>query len=75
MTVGITRRRLFALAGSSLAAPFVVTRSARAAYGPGVTDSEIKLGTTATYSGPVSAIASYGEAQVAYFKMINDRGG
>src|SRR5947209_5652311 len=41
----------------------------------GVTDSEIKLGTTATYSGPVSAIASYGEAQVAYFKMINDRGG
>ena len=35
-----------------------------------MTDVEIKLGTTATYSGPVSAIASYGEAQVAYFKML-----
>ncbi len=75
ITDGITRRRALAVAGPTLAAPFLGTSAARAAYGPGVTDKEIKLGTTATYSGPVSAIASYGEAQVAYFKMINDRGG
>jgi hypothetical protein len=31
-------------------------RSAAAkTYGPGVTDSEIKLGTTSPYSGPASA--------------------
>ena len=75
MTDGITRRRALAVAGSALAAPYLGTSVARAAYGPGITDKEIKLGTTATYSGPVSAIATYGEAQVSYFKMINDKGG
>ncbi|KYK47725.1 hypothetical protein A1D31_29395 [Bradyrhizobium liaoningense] len=74
MTFKFTRRRALALTGSAIAAPFL-WRQARAAYDEGVTDTEIKLGTTAAYSGPVSAIASYGEAQVAYFKMINDRGG
>ena len=75
MIDGITRRRALAVAGSALTAPFVMTRAAHAASDIGVTDKEIKLGTTATYSGPVSAIATYGEAQVAYFKMINDKGG
>lgn len=75
MTDGITRRRALVVAGSAFAAPFAKATGAYAAYGPGVTDKEIKLGTTATYSGPVSAIATYGEAQVAYFKMINDKGG
>lgn len=74
MTFKFTRRRALALTGSAIAAPFL-WRQARAAYDEGVTDTEIKLGTTAAYSGPVSAIASYGEAQVAYFRMINDRGG
>jgi ABC-type branched-subunit amino acid transport system substrate-binding protein len=52
-------------------------RLARAAKprGPGVTDTEIKLGTTAYYSGPASTAAAYGLAQVAYFQMVNDRGG
>ena len=69
----ITRR--FVVGGIGAGLFLHDTGSARAAYDQGVTDSEIKLGTTATYSGPVSAIASYGEAQVAYFKMINDNGG
>lgn len=42
---------------------------------PGVTKSEIKLGQTMAYSGPVSAYGQYGKAEVAYFKMINERGG
>jgi branched-chain amino acid transport system substrate-binding protein len=41
----------------------------------GITSTEIKLGTTGAYSGPVSSAASYSEAQVAYFRMVNDRGG
>jgi branched-chain amino acid transport system substrate-binding protein len=52
-------------------------RRARAAndYDLGVTDTEIKLGTTAPYSGPASGYGVYGQAQTAYFQMINDNGG
>jgi branched-chain amino acid transport system substrate-binding protein len=55
-----------------------VTSSAGAAdkkYGPGVTDTEIKLGQTSPYSGPASAYSVIAKAQLAYFKMINDQGG
>jgi ABC-type branched-subunit amino acid transport system substrate-binding protein len=44
-------------------------------YGPGVTDSEIKIGQTMPYSGPVSAWSTLGRAEAAYFRMINERGG
>jgi len=44
-------------------------------YDPGVTDTEIKLGQTAPYSGPVSGYGTFGKASLAYFAMINDRGG
>jgi branched-chain amino acid transport system substrate-binding protein len=44
-------------------------------YGPGVTDTEIKLGQTMPYSGPASAYGTIGKTEVAYFKMINDKGG
>jgi branched-chain amino acid transport system substrate-binding protein len=44
-------------------------------YDPGVTDTEIKLGQTAPYSGPVSAYGTFGKASLAYFAMINDQGG
>ncbi|WP_298261910.1 ABC transporter substrate-binding protein [Bradyrhizobium sp.] len=44
-------------------------------YGPGVTDTEIKIGQTMPYSGPVSAARVIGESEVAYFKMINQHGG
>src|SRR3954451_3802338 len=44
-------------------------------YGPGVTDTEIKLGQTSPYSGPASAYNVIAKTQAAYFKMINDQGG
>ncbi|HVY06846.1 MAG TPA: ABC transporter substrate-binding protein [Burkholderiales bacterium] len=44
-------------------------------YGPGVTDTEIKLGQTMPYSGPASAYGAIGKAEIAYFQMINDQGG
>ena len=44
-------------------------------YGPGVTDTEIKLGQTMPYSGPASAYANYGKVETGYFQMINERGG
>jgi len=44
-------------------------------YGPGVTDSAIKIGQTMPYSGPVSAWATLGRAEAAYFRMLNEQGG
>ncbi len=44
-------------------------------YGPGVTDTEIKIGQTMPYSGPLSAFGTIGRAQTAYFEMINSKGG
>jgi branched-chain amino acid transport system substrate-binding protein len=42
---------------------------------PGVTDSEIKLGQTMPYSGPASGYAITGRVEVAYYDMINAKGG
>src|SRR5467141_4330793 len=44
-------------------------------YGPGVTDTEIKIGTTTPYSGPASAYSAGAVSATAYFAMINDQGG
>ncbi len=50
-------------------------RAADKAYGPGVTDTEIKIGQTAAYSGPASATGTIGRSTIAYYKMVNDLGG
>ena len=42
---------------------------------PGVTDTEIKIGSTNPYSGPASAYGTIGRATTAYFDMINEQGG
>jgi len=44
-------------------------------YDPGASDTEIKLGQTMPYSGPLSGFATLGKAELAYFAMINDQGG
>src|SRR5262249_468690 len=44
-------------------------------HGPGVSDTEIKIGNTAPYSGPASAYGVVGKSEAAYFPMINDQGG
>ena len=44
-------------------------------YGPGVSDTEIKIGNTMPYSGPASAYGAIGKAETAYFNMINEQGG
>jgi ABC-type branched-subunit amino acid transport system substrate-binding protein len=53
----------------------VAPASAQKKYGPGVTDTEIKVGQTVPFSGPASAYATIGKAQAAYMKMVNDEGG
>jgi len=44
-------------------------------YGPGVTDSEIKIGNTSPYSGPASAFSMVAKAGEAYVRKINAEGG
>jgi len=48
---------------------------ATAAEMRGVTSTEIKIGQTMPYSGPVSAFGALGKGEVGYFKMVNERGG
>jgi branched-chain amino acid transport system substrate-binding protein len=59
-----------ALAGASPTA-----LQAQKKYGPGVSDTEIKIGNTAPYSGPASAYAAAGISELAYFKMLDEKGG
>ncbi len=44
-------------------------------YGPGVTDTEVKIGQTMPYSGPNSAYGTIGKSEIAYFEKINAEGG
>ena len=70
-------RRALVLAPIAAAAASVLPTTAQAQkkYGPGVTDSEIKVGQTIAYSGPASAYGQLGRAEAAYFKFLNDKGG
>ena len=74
----LTRRSILAAAPAlAFTAPLLSPRSARAAkqYGPGVTDTEIKIGNTGPYSGPASSYSSVPKSQAAYWRMVNDQGG
>jgi branched-chain amino acid transport system substrate-binding protein len=49
--------------------------SAAGEYGPGASDTEVKIGNTMPYSGPASAYGIIGKTEAAYFTMINEQGG
>ncbi len=67
----LARVAMMALALGSAATPAMAQKQ----YGPGVTDREIKIGTTTPYSGPASAYSAGAVSATAYFAMINDQGG
>ena len=69
----ISRRTFLQLASAASLA--LGPRAASASNAPGVTDTEIKIGQTAPYSGPASAYGTIGRTEVAYFKMVNNMGG
>ena len=68
----LTRRAV--LAAAPAAVPFLSARAA-GQYGPGVTDTEIKLGNTGPYSGPLSTASPIPKTMAVYFNMINSEGG
>lgn len=65
------RRLILSAAAAAALAPGL----ARAQATPGVTATEIKIGTTTSLSGPVSALGTINKTQAAYFKMLNEQGG
>src|SRR5690348_12939055 len=70
--VSISKLATHALLALTLAAgPAIAEKK----YDPGATDTEIKLGQSYPYSGPVSAYSTVAKAEAAYFKKINEEGG
>jgi branched-chain amino acid transport system substrate-binding protein len=72
----MTRKQTFVM---SLAAVGIALTSglafAAGQYGPGASDTEIKIGNTNPYSGPASSYGVIGKAIAGYFNMINEQGG
>src|SRR6201992_610076 len=62
---------LAAVALTLLASPALAQKQ----YGPGTSDTEIKVGQTIAYSGPASAYGILGKVEDAYFKWLNDTKG
>src|SRR5215831_9538341 len=71
----IRKWKFFAMLSMLVAVGVGSAVAAEKQYGPGVTDTEIKLGQTVPYSGPASAFSSYGRTMAGYFQMINEAGG
>jgi branched-chain amino acid transport system substrate-binding protein len=68
------KRRTLVGAASALAV-LPLPAYAQKKYDPGASDTEIKLGHTNPYSGPLSAYGVIGLAIKAYWAMVNDQGG
>ena len=70
-----TKRRAFlgGVAAAAVSAPHVARSQKK--YDDGASDTEIKIGHTCPYSGPASAYGVNGKAIVAFWDMINDKGG
>jgi ABC-type branched-subunit amino acid transport system substrate-binding protein len=71
----MNQKKLFVAAAAAAFALGVDSAGAAKMYGPGVTDTEIKIGNINPYSGPASAYGTIGKSIAAYFKMVNDEGG
>jgi ABC-type branched-subunit amino acid transport system substrate-binding protein len=61
----------FLIVVSALGAPAFAEKQ----YDAGASDSEILIGQTNPYSGPLSSYSTQGKAETAYYAMINQQGG
>ncbi|QWG19419.1 ABC transporter substrate-binding protein [Bradyrhizobium sediminis] len=69
------RRSLLAGMAAASAMALAGTRTSRAQDTPGVTATEIKIGSTTSLSGPASGMGTIAKCSDAYFRMMNDQGG
>ncbi|QQO12500.1 ABC transporter substrate-binding protein [Bradyrhizobium diazoefficiens] len=74
---GIPRRNL--VAATCIAVATIAScgwgSAADRTYGPGVSDTEIKIGNTSPYSGPASAFSMVAKTEAAFFRKVNEEGG
>jgi len=78
MTRSVTRRQILHRgAALPLALPLAFPLAARAQkkYDRGASDTEIKIGNFAPYSGPASAYGTLAKTNAAYFDKVNAEGG
>jgi ABC-type branched-subunit amino acid transport system substrate-binding protein len=68
------RRALLLTAGAACASPWLPAH-AQKRYDPGASDTEIRIGQTMPYSGPLSMLGTIGKATAAYFDKVNAEGG
>ena len=73
--VSIDRRALLSGSGAVALSALAGVRPSRAEDLPGVTATEIRIGSTTSLSGPVSALGVQARCQEAYFRMLNEQGG
>jgi branched-chain amino acid transport system substrate-binding protein len=59
----------------ALATAWASPALAQKKYDTGASDTEIKIGQTMPYSGPLSSYSTIGKTEAAYFRMINESGG
>lgn len=69
------RRRWLAGSAALAGATLLPAGRALAQATPGVSATEIRIGTTTSLSGPVSALGTINKAHLAYFKMLNETQG
>jgi len=70
----VRKKLVCRLAATAVALSFT-SAIAQKKYDTGASDTEIKIGQAAPFSGPASAFATIAKVEAAYIKMINDRGG
>ncbi|MFC7691561.1 hypothetical protein ACFQY5_20255 [Paeniroseomonas aquatica] len=70
-----SRRSLLGSAIGLASASGLATPGLALAQTPGVTATEIRIGNTMSYSGPVSSLGVQGKSIDAYVRMVNDAGG
>ena len=71
----VSRRAFLQSSAASLGCLAWGVSQGRANVAPGITESEITIGQTMPYTGPLSTYALIGKTDTAYFKMINEMGG
>lgn len=69
------RRTVLRTAAAAAGATLAARARAQKRYDPGASDTEIRIGQSMPYSGPISMLGTMGKAAAAYFEKVNAEGG
>jgi branched-chain amino acid transport system substrate-binding protein len=75
MSMPLLDRRSLLLGSAAAASLLLASRPSGSEEVPGVTATELRIGSTAALSGPVSLLGTIARCQAAYFDMVNEAGG